>query len=69
MKGKNKKVTKSKSHVERKVNKKIADIEIEREKCRKYLLYISVSVVLVVQNTTAVKLFFCFSRNRRTVPE
>jgi hypothetical protein len=51
------------------VNKKIADIEIEREKCRKYLLYISVSVVLVVQNTTAVKLFFCFSRNRRTVPE
>jgi hypothetical protein len=35
----------------------------------KHLLYISVSIMLVVQKTTAVTLSFCFSRNRRTVPE
>lgn len=34
-----------------------------------YLLYISVSVDVVVQKTTAATLSFCFSRSRRTVPE
>lgn len=35
----------------------------------KYLLYISVSIDDVVQNTTALILSFCFSRKRRTVPK
>lgn len=42
--------------------------KVKSTRVEKNLLYISVSVVLIVQKITAVMLALCFSRNLRTVP-
>ena len=66
---KNKRKTQKYSHMcihdQEKDRKLYTDRQIQESA---YLLYISVSVAVVVQKTTAVILSFCFSRKRRTVP-